>query len=644
MRVSVYFVSSAVWVAALLAIFMFSHGEASAQLEKDEVKCVNEVNKDAMGVAKAQAKAISTCVKDFGKGDLQGSIEDCLTSDRGGKVQKAKDKVSDKVSRLSPKTKCPTDPNFPPLELDAFDINNTAVNKELDVIHAIFGSDLDAVISSDPTELKCQQTVLKDLLKCQETKLKAFKDCKKNAFKSASPPTSTLELQELCLGENGTDQQIPDPKGKISGAKGKCDGKLTSDITKKCSGQDLAALFPGCAPADTPEDLQGCIDQIIECEVCQFAKRIDGLARYCDEFDDGSVNGSCRIGYRRSEFDDRAYCVGNDPNGRPYVDQPCTDWLGASDCPPGYQGDPITRCMPSARIAITATKPPVIPYPITLPLSGHTSIDCGRVDPNTGLATCQCVLEDVDGVNIPGIGFVCFQTFPDCPSGKIDCDGGTPMDVDMITNHDVGLDMQDPNLLDLGLYCGFFDPNTGNQQCEAACEVYCANLPGSYTLLVSDCAGYCQGGPNEDLQCTNNAQCPDSSCAGPEPSADAHGWECQCQCVQVAGSPGPPGAMYCQTGVKIYVYAEPPCWEGQLTSVVGKRCSVVTTESAHSLVLNADREEGKTLDGGVITGIRPHCHELARGEAVISTVGHRIFLDSDLWDQASATVSLTGTK
>ena len=87
MRVSAYLVSSTVWVAALLAIFMFSPGEASAQLNKAEVKCVNELNKNALGVAKAQAKAIGACVKDFGKGALQGTIEDCLTSDRGGKVQ-----------------------------------------------------------------------------------------------------------------------------------------------------------------------------------------------------------------------------------------------------------------------------------------------------------------------------------------------------------------------------------------------------------------------------------------------------------------------------------------------------------------------------------------------------------------------------
>jgi hypothetical protein len=34
---------------------------------------------------------------------------------------------------------------------------------------------------------------------------------------------------------------------------------------------------------------------------------------------------------------------------------------------------------------------------------------------------------------------------------------------------------------------------------------------------------------------------------------------------------------------------------------------------------------------------------MAAGQAVISTVGHRIFLDADLGDQESATTSLTGT-
>jgi hypothetical protein len=102
--------------------------------------------------------------------------------------------------------------------------------------------------------------------------------------------------------------------------------------------------------------------------------------------------------------------------------------------------------------------------------------------------------------------------------------------------------------------------------------------------------------------------------------------------------------MYCQTGANIVVETSTPCDGLDITSVVGRRCALVSTESAHSLILNADDEDGHTVDGGVLTGIRPNCSQMAGGHAVISTVGHRIFLDADLGDQESATTSMTGTQ
>jgi hypothetical protein len=353
---------------------------------------------------------------------------------------------------------------------------------------------------------------------------------------------------------------------------------------------DLAALFPGCDPAGTPEELQACIDQIIECEACHFARRIDGLARHCDEFDDGVVNFSCRIGYRSKPFDVRPFCVGGENDG-----ESCA---GHTDCPDGV-------CTPLANFLITTSWAPLGIGPF--PLAGHTSTDCGVVDPNTGVATCQCMLENVEPVYLQGVGFVCFETIPDCPSGKIDCDGGTPMEIDMISNHDVGETLQGPNLLDYSGpgsdYCDMFNPALANQQCDAACEVYCA---------------------------------------GANPPAHAN--QCQCQCVQIGGNDSGPGGMYCQTGVEIVVETDEPCDGTDITSTVGERCSLVSTERARSVILNADGQIGSTIDAVVQTGIRPDCYQLARGEAVISTVGHRIFLDSDQGDQDSATTSMTGTQ
>jgi hypothetical protein len=603
-------------------------------------KCANSINKGASKVAKAYAGDAAACIKNAGKGKLgTQTVEECITSDPKGKVAKAVSKI-----KTSDCVGAPPVPAIPDLVTDTAAIDDIMLAKDLGLIEAVFGPDLDAVVidAKDPNranakaEAKCQAAVAKALGKCQDAKLSSFNACKKDLLKNWDPNTP-LGLQDACMGTGTTPpgNSIPDGKGKIA--------KKCADfgLVKKCgSPVDPDVLFPGCAPGVTKE----CLDQKVECGVCWALNALDGLDRNCDEFD-GDPNGSCSttwlgftgkpIGYHRKPFDVRKFCVGgtNDPNA-------CEDH---GDCPPGW---PDARCTPLANFLITTAFDPPFRQLGPFPLIGHTSTDCGVVDPSTGVATCDCVLEDVEPVLLPSVGFLCFQAISDCPSGQIDCDGGTPMDIDMISNHDVGEDLQDPNLLDLGLFCGAPDPNTGNQQCEAACEVYCAGLepPGSYTLLVSDCNGYCQGGPNEDLPCDSNEECPDSSCSGPDPSASVHSGECQCQCVQVGGNPSGAGGMYCQVGVKIVVESAAPCDGTDVTSVVGERCSLVTTERAHSVILNANRQIGTEISGGVMTGIRPDCDELAADEAVISTVGHRIFLDSDITDQESATTSMTGTQ
>jgi hypothetical protein len=453
----------------LLAFFLFPHGEASAQVQsKTQQNCLNELNKNFSKVAKAQGGDINSCIKNAGKGKLgTQTIEQCIISDPKRKVEKATGKA---LNKGGPDGKCPesdppdfgaTDPNT---------ANGVAVEKELGLIHWIFGSDLDSgVILTDGSDgAKCQAALVKDVFKCQDTKLKAYNDCKKNRLSGKEPPqvTSAQELQDACLG-TGT-AGIPDGKGKI---KGKCETKLGDDVGKKCGGGlDLDALFPGCAG----DPLAECLDQKVECLACLALNAIDWLNRDCDLFDDASPNGSCPttflgltgkpIGYHSKPFDVRPFCVGGDNDGKA-----CTL---DTQCPPGR---PEARCAPRANFTLTTQHL----FRVTFPLAGHTSTDCGVVDPNTGVATCQCVLRDVEPVQVGGIGFVCFEPFPDCPTGLIDCDGGTPMDISMTSDHNIGLtlQLQDPNLLDLGIYCGFFAPYTyGNQQCEAACEVYCAGL------------------------------------------------------------------------------------------------------------------------------------------------------------------------
>jgi len=273
-----------------LGLFTFAHGKASAQLNKQDQKCVNAINKGAAKVAKAQAGDNAACIKNGSTDKLAGTIEQCIRSDPKGKVSKAISKI--KVSDCDP-----NGPLFPPIDTDAGSIGQTMVQKDLDLIHSIFGSDLDSAIAevTQKAEGKCQSAIDKAVAKCQDTKLKVFNKCKKDGLKGKTPPgsiNSAQDLEALCLGTGAN--PMPDPKGKILGPKGKCDGKLIDAVTKKCDGlSNLDDLIPGCTGAVGPAALAACLDQKVECEVCEALNALDGLDRNCDEFDDGMLNQSC---------------------------------------------------------------------------------------------------------------------------------------------------------------------------------------------------------------------------------------------------------------------------------------------------------------------------------------------------------------
>ncbi len=260
------------------ALLMFS-GVASAQgLTKDQAKCLNGANKNAAKIVKAQGKDICACIKDGVKGKLTapGAIEDCLTSDPKGKVAKAKAKYDSKTGNC--------DAGFVNLASAAV-VKQASMDKDLSLIHWVFGSDLDLAIILDS---RCQSKVAKALKKCEDEKLKAYNKCKKDAIKGKNGPviTSAQELQDRCLG-TGTGS-IPDPKDKLA----KCNQKLLDTIDQNCP--DLG-VFPGCPGVTTAAELKLCIDYMIECEVCRYLNTVDGLNRDCDLFDDGIENGSCPV-------------------------------------------------------------------------------------------------------------------------------------------------------------------------------------------------------------------------------------------------------------------------------------------------------------------------------------------------------------
>jgi len=271
MQARVHFHGIAAFLGTALLIFA---GVASAQLDKQETKCANSINKGAAKVAKAQAGDNSACIKDYGKRKIL-SAEACITSDPKGKVAKA-------ISKIKTSDCTGGAPSLlPGLQTSSSGIGDIMKAKDLKLIHDLFGTDLDVSIVDagvDKAGAKCQAAIAKAAGKCQDAKLSSFNSCKKEKLKADDTDI------EACLG-TGTGG-IPDGKGKIQK---KCGGDF--DLAKKCAGitTPLDALVPGCAPGVTA----ACIDQKIECRVCLALNALDGLTRDCDEFDDGLANGSC---------------------------------------------------------------------------------------------------------------------------------------------------------------------------------------------------------------------------------------------------------------------------------------------------------------------------------------------------------------
>jgi hypothetical protein len=278
----------------VLSLAVFAPGEAPA-LDRQEQKCLLEINESMSRLARAQAKDALNCVKNYGKGKSErlgpgGTAEACLTSDVKGRVSKTRGKTKAKLGKECAGAVADAVQAFGVIT-DPNGIYQVAMQGELELVHSIFGSDLDLALvvadKADPDTLaaaRCQADVLKAVLKCQEAKLKTYNRCKLRAL--ADGEQTAAGLQVACL-EDPNSGGVPDAKGAIQKA---CVDKLGGRISRSCSGNVDA--FGGCDAADATE-LRECLDSSVDCRACLAIDEVDGLTRDCDDFDDGVANGSC---------------------------------------------------------------------------------------------------------------------------------------------------------------------------------------------------------------------------------------------------------------------------------------------------------------------------------------------------------------
>ena len=201
--------------------------------------------------------------------------------------------------------------------------------------------------------------------------------------------------------------------------------------------------------------------------------------------------------------------------------------------------------------------------PLVVPLSGALQLDLGT--PYGGYAYASCNLLNVDPVEIPGIGVVCGEPAY-CYGGSLSCDGTSPLDVDVVTETNVGACVD-------------------NYDCQNDCYYYCS-AQGLYDYAGS-CTGFCQY--YGSLPCTTDADCQPyyGACNGPDPvGADAN--ICQCTCQSTYGGIGRPGELQCSVGVSLRVEQALPCDNADTVVSMASSCIQLTTGQSRDVLHHAD--------------------------------------------------------
>jgi hypothetical protein len=285
-----------------------------------------------------------------------------------------------------------------------------------------------------------------------------------------------------------------------------------------------------------------------------------------------------------------------------------------------------------------------LPVPLAFPITGSIGIGAGPPD-GSGNSTAVCDVKQLNPVNIPSIGVVCISQGGGCAVGRRDCDGGTPLGIEVASDGNAGA-------------C------TGNAVCQTICATHCGDATH---VLSAQCTGYCTAG--DQSACTSDAQCEvapkGGACNGPDNLPAARANLCQCNCLDTAAhGPGVAGDLQCNLGSSLLVENAAPCGgncdgpgtetcphgmnsecpagEKCITDVkisVGSTCIPVTTERASSLISNANFAAGSTVPGegnsNDIAGATVSCAAFDAGMlSGVTGVGAVNFFGSALGDLA----------
>ncbi|HSP97371.1 MAG TPA: hypothetical protein VL049_09040 [Candidatus Dormibacteraeota bacterium] len=262
---------------------------------------------------------------------------------------------------------------------------------------------------------------------------------------------------------------------------------------------------------------------------------------------------------------------------------------------------------------------------LTLPLNptGTISVDCGAAGAD-GTGACSCELIHFDPVVIPAIGDVCISPAAGCEAGKVDCDGGATIDVELNADHKIGTCSSDAD-------------------CEASCDAHCAALGEKFVRQSFGCEGFCQGGANDETECSRDSECPGGQCVGGEPVVHANTCNCVCSGAGL-GQPSVAGGLSCSVGTQINVELPNDGICGDVvppTIQLPAVCGPVTSETSTGIIHNSNNMSGSTIPAAgasVVHGTEVTCENFnAHNITGLKMVGQLGFFDSTLGDIRSGT-------
>lgn len=286
-------------VFAVALSLVLASGVASAQLTKEQGKCVNKINKDMIKLAAQRGKENNECVEDYVKGALApATAENCLTLDPNGKLASR----AAKTTADEQKNDC-LGANLPPYSYtSAANTNAEALAGETGVIRDVFGPNLDASLKlCNPNEqaCECQRFAVDRIEKIYRAAGKVFTKCKKAALAVGKDPftagaASAVEVAQCMTSPALSGFSVQeDTKGKIANAR----TQLFDTLTQFCTGLPMTsgdAFSTGKCSGNTGlgvdniTALTDCLKNNVMCRFCKMVEDADGLVIDCDTWSGGT--------------------------------------------------------------------------------------------------------------------------------------------------------------------------------------------------------------------------------------------------------------------------------------------------------------------------------------------------------------------